>query len=575
MRRMTKTAAANLIQRRFRGVRGRREYIKKFYDTERKRTVFYIRGTRSPYLPHLKDQEFTLRSTHESLKNNGRVALVGEVEGGNYEERSADASPSFGIIIHPRLKSEVSHYRLRSVIDYSTRYAPKLKSLKKTVKRSVNTAYDSDFSNINELLIFLSRAKQLGADLKEVIGDVNKLYNRLDATIEFFYLCRLIGSYIYPAGLSPSDIGADVAPEAAATTEASSELARIPDVIYVNFQHKKIIDKMSKNICDAEYGSKERRKLADLVKQLDRFSGLPDTRIELHEQEALRPALAAVIEQYLTLPGEIGDIAYAAQSRTCSLEEQIVLTARYKYPFKVDLSLLNDKNKSGRDARGRNHYTLFDKPIDFPSFNDAMCYELEKNNPTDSRQWKSDCDGYLDAEIKALEERREILKKLIEDPFVRPELSELEKDMLDKPFPIILMHDNSDIVELYRYEYRATRPIVLGTDITMIATDSKENAKKLREYCFSHPALCKVDIFLFEQLEWMQYSGKVPTPHHSGAKGNRGASQLARCSLTARPLPSSRVTPAPAAMSKRAMQQDELTGTRPLVVAESAAGGPI
>lgn len=61
-------------------------------------------------------------------------------------------------------------------------------------------------------------------------------------------------------------------------------------------------------------------------------------------------------------------------------------------------------------------------------------------------------------------------------------------------YPIIMaLHDQS-LLEEYCNEYRPTRNLRIGTDITQMCTDTPENADKLRSFLLKHNITCDVKI---------------------------------------------------------------------------------
>ncbi|CAH6419038.1 Hypothetical protein HVR_LOCUS227 [uncultured virus] len=63
------------------------------------------------------------------------------------------------------------------------------------------------------------------------------------------------------------------------------------------------------------------------------------------------------------------------------------------------------------------------------------------------------------------------------------------------PYPLIMICENDTLMDQNRHEYRANRPLKLGTDITMIATDTIANGSRLVQYLSTHKIPCKVALF--------------------------------------------------------------------------------
>jgi hypothetical protein len=62
-------------------------------------------------------------------------------------------------------------------------------------------------------------------------------------------------------------------------------------------------------------------------------------------------------------------------------------------------------------------------------------------------------------------------------------------------YPIIFICEDVQLIESFRSEYRAKRPLKLGVDIITIATDNDSNKQLLEKYIESHNLKCKVILF--------------------------------------------------------------------------------
>lgn len=61
-------------------------------------------------------------------------------------------------------------------------------------------------------------------------------------------------------------------------------------------------------------------------------------------------------------------------------------------------------------------------------------------------------------------------------------------------YPIIMVCHNQSLLTEYCNEYRPTRNLRIGTDITQMLTDTPQNANKLKAFLSSHNITCDVQL---------------------------------------------------------------------------------
>lgn len=66
-------------------------------------------------------------------------------------------------------------------------------------------------------------------------------------------------------------------------------------------------------------------------------------------------------------------------------------------------------------------------------------------------------------------------------------------------FPLILICENDSVMKKLSHEYRAIRPLKLGTDITKVATDNDENKQYLVKYFHENNITC--NIYMFDEIK--------------------------------------------------------------------------
>ncbi len=93
------------------------------------------------------------------------------------------------------------------------------------------------------------------------------------------------------------------------------------------------------------------------------------------------------------------------------------------------------------------------------------------------------------------------------------------REFLCRNFPVVLVCDDAEAVTLAgsQREYRAKRPLQLGVDINMVATDTRENAALLKKWLDQH-GFHRVAVLLLSELARVRNSAAHPNPvyQHSG-----------------------------------------------------------
>lgn len=104
--------------------------------------------------------------------------------------------------------------------------------------------------------------------------------------------------------------------------------------------------------------------------------------------------------------------------------------------------------------------------------------------------------------IETLEKRFLVTKSLFQDSQKPLILSAEDSDLVENPLPIILCYDQSRhirIISMNSQEYRTQKPLKLGEDIQIIATDTETNIIRLKAYSDRHHL--NLNIISFADLE--------------------------------------------------------------------------
>ena len=159
-----------------------------------KTTNLFIHGTNSSVLAQLIHTEFTLFSPLWMIEKYQIAPLGGELTLGGLDTVNAESRLAFGRLVgrHYSLK-DVQRYAFRAVLSNKEQM---ITLAQEKVKSGVGTL----FSNINLMLIYIARLKQIGIDNSEWIAqeELDNLYQQTQATLQFLYLILLLGSKINP-----------------------------------------------------------------------------------------------------------------------------------------------------------------------------------------------------------------------------------------------------------------------------------------------------------------------------------------------------------------------------------------
>ena len=154
----------------------------------------YIHGTSSQALYMMPSTDYKIMPILEMLKMN-LAPMVGELTKGGYDVISDDVGiPAFGRMQHNR-------YDLKTVIENYTKYSDNmsLDVCKKNFKDIFSNSHKLAFTNLNLLIIYLVRLRQLGVKTEDVAtsDEIKDLKERLDATIQFYYFILCIQKDIF------------------------------------------------------------------------------------------------------------------------------------------------------------------------------------------------------------------------------------------------------------------------------------------------------------------------------------------------------------------------------------------
>ncbi len=133
---------------------------------------------------------------------------------------------------------------------------------------------------------------------------------------------------------------------------------------------------------------------------------------------------------------------------------------------------------------------------------------LGSHSPNALRKW----DNNILNHIHKLEKAFALLKQVMISK-EKVVYSKEEQYFIDNPFPLILISEAEDKIAIANFdqqEYRASQPLRLGEDITMLATDTQAHANTVLHFLKFHNKE-NISVVLFDDLKKSQQSKKRPS----------------------------------------------------------------
>lgn len=412
------------------------------------RKHLFIHGTNSSCLPLMSKTGFEMLPALELLDKYNLVPFSGEIIGGGLTNPADLCLPCFG-----SLQSREETYNLEHIINrYTTitllRTTPE--NIKNLLIEKFSQGKLNHFSNINEILILLAKYRRLG---EEIPAEINPSYLKL--TINLFYLYLIINDYLEPTQINWL--------KQALNWVDYSEYRKQG---YDNFSTENIYSKLDKIDFDMEeiYKNPSQENLGKIVE----FLTLPaDANVN-------RPKFSHV--RIPKIPNFISKI----------LDRIYVFIIGFTDKYHIYLNdacayvLMNFRDYTF--ANNINNYTFSNFRFDF------MRDKLIEH-------------------ISILKDRFNLLNRLINQPLTNAPLNETESEFIALSFPVVFIHDKDKKIELIsegsgEYRLRRGSSLILGKDITTIATDSEENKNRLNAYFLSKDLNIKV--LLFDELSHLR-----------------------------------------------------------------------
>ena len=422
----------------------------------------FVTATSSAIFAFLHLTDFFLTSPIELVKKRHYAPFNGELDRGLSDARQ-ESPPAFAAF------NETGIYCLEYII---ANYAmPKPVTDKPRLIRDVVSQFhkgsDVAFSNINAMIVFLTRAKQVGIQNDECLSEVklDDLLKNMRGTIQFFYLLLIIGHHIAPDFAKMDSLD---------PIDKDNILAAIK----THFSFKGLLDRMTSTGIDIE--SIYKAPTEDGLKQVIKLLQLPKT-LTVIQQESYR--------DYEYPDNEI--------EMFCNPEPSIITKWRFvesqvTLPF-TDV-FVAQQSTFPRISKGVERAPGFfcEMIVRADSHCDVGTFLKDLADSSITQLTLTKFHAEMVNYIKHFEEKLNLLLTIL-DAEPSNVLDSPYGHFVTEPFPIVFgvdrmetMVSNTTFYMKEAEEYRTSIPPQLGKNIRVIATDTPRNQEKLRAYLEQH-----------------------------------------------------------------------------------------
>jgi len=410
----------------------------------------FLHGTNSSVLALLPKTNFQFLSPMQMIDQYGLAPLCGEIEKGGLVGLNPNGRMCFGrLSTQPKYNKPYTKERI--IKDYAVTIPQE--SHTALLKNYLKKCAIENFKDINILIIYLARARQIGGVKSENLPKLSSIEQDFQFTKQYFYFVLCIADHLM------LDLG-DIDKE-----EGDREIVIIYDRIYDQFKPTIIRSALNNlNINFQELWEKpDQKKLEILAQALFSYKGVCFFR---PKKESESPAVSEELSSYRT-----PDRAENFFNNFIRTGEGLASTL---------LPFMKAHSKHGGALN-----------------NNKVALELIK--------------PLILNHLKELEVRFETLRKIMNTPLTP--FTEEEMGYVTNNFPIVLLSEDENSIELYSettLEFRAKEPLTLGKEITGIATNSAENKTILEDFLKKHN-LKTVYVTLFEELTLHKHPS-LPSP---------------------------------------------------------------
>ena len=435
----------------------------------------YVTATSSAIFAFLHLTDFTLASPIELVRKLHRAPFNGELGQGLGDARheSPTAFAAFDERENYRLENIIANYaRPRPVSDKAM--------LITDVKSQVSYGRQVAFSNINAILVFLARAKQVGVQNEECVPQVfvDALLKDMRATKQFFYLLLILGKHIAPdltklESLSPAD------------------KENILAAITTYFSYELLLGKIIASGIDLELIY--RTPTPEHLKQVLDLLQIPQTLTVLKEESYTDYEFVDEIEMFCNPePSMITKYRNVAHQVTLPFTDIFIVTDHKLSP----VARLNETDPG----------FVCDSIIRNSCFFSVGSLLKELATPNQlSQPFLTKFHALVADYLTHFEDKKNLLLTLLDSPPTNVLDSEYGH-FVTHPFPIVFgiddmptMRSDTSFYMKEAIEFRTSIAPRLGEHIRVIATDTPDNQEKLIAYLSKHQ-LSSVVVVLFEDL---------------------------------------------------------------------------
>ena len=394
-----------------------------------------VHATNSSVFAILPKTNFTFLSVLDMMRDFLAAPMSGEITKGGYSQITDSVIGKIAFARMIKDDPESGNYSLKYLLENYTKFdvADEVET-KISLKQALQEGPEKLFANINLILIYLTRARQLAALDKFVTQDhLQALNTDIHATIQYFYFLRLVGLYIqvdYTAVALPSS--------------GMSRLEKMTDIACGNLSTKIIITKI------------KARKIN------------------------MRHIWLDPTEENLQAVLDILELSPAFQKKYGGTTKLF----RLKSPTDIKNATRNVDN--------------YDFTMDISEYFRNIIY-------AEPPKYSSHMSMKAGVMVEALEDRAQILEKILSAPQTAFNLSAEQNYFLTNVFPVIFVTENEQRMRLIVQnrgrggEYRSMENIKLGKDIKIIAVETEHQQLLLMKFFAVH-ALPPIQVILISQL---------------------------------------------------------------------------
>ena len=390
----------------------------------------YIHGTTSEILNLLPYTDFTLMSPLTMIEKYNIAPISGEIIGGGFDRIASDCNTCFGRV-HI---NNYNDYGKEKVLRY-TKTNKNHKDYLEDLKHQIDIAIKCGYSNINVIIIYMLRCRQLGHDIKSIVTDdfIMKSWSIYNT----YALLLFMHKWIKPRYNFNEDPDKH-------------------DAIYTHLTLNNISNKLINS--------------PDLYKIYQEYKDKP---AELPED--IKLLLLSALELPKTSIIKTGILC---KDKEITLENTQLFTFN-DVPYTFDES---------RSSMYNVKYLAYRLPQNVSGYSINNLLEYYSKWEISGNLF----DNFRDEIISLLESfqtKINLLNKIRNLNFV-PQIK------FDIPlFPLIIVSNDDSVMDLYGCEFRAKRGLKLGVDIDTLATDNEENKVILEKYLEKYNITCKVILF--------------------------------------------------------------------------------